>query len=43
MLPNDLKRYVSSFALFTESEALLLLGIALAVALFIDALQRWVG
>ena len=43
MLPSDLKRYVSSFALFTSDEALILLGIALALGLFIDFLQRVVG
>lgn len=45
MLPDDLHHWRASngFMLFTESEALILLGIVLAGALLVDALQRWFG
>lgn len=41
---DDLKNFRANcgFVLFTEGEALILLGIILAGALLLDALQRWI-
>ena len=41
-LPEDLKNFhEDSFVIFTRGEILVLLGIALAAAMILDAWQRW--
>ncbi len=39
-MPEDLKNYRDSFRLFTEGEALAIIGCILAAALIIDLLER---
>ncbi len=40
MLPHDLKDYRDAFRLFTDGEALAILGCILALALIVDLLER---
>ena len=37
---DDLKRYVSSFAIFTDDGVLIILGVIFAGCMLIDFLQR---
>ena len=42
MLPHDLKEYrQDAFVIFTPEECVIILGVVLAGALLLDALQRW--